>query len=129
MATKISRAKLARYATEQLVDGNDNVIQELAAYLIENRRVDELDLIVREISEQFERRGVVAVDIVSARPIEAELRAQIAKLLGAEKLEANETIDAKLLGGVKLETASRRLDATVAHRLEILRSPSRLKEV
>jgi len=127
MQSKISRLKLARYVAERLLSGEDAVIQELAAYLIDSRRISELDLVVREISGQFEKRGIVAADITSAQPIDASLRQEIAQLLGANKLDANETIDPSILGGVKLETASRRLDASVSHRLELLRSQRGLK--
>lgn len=127
MASKISRLKLARYTAERITAGDTSVIRELAAYLVESKRVDELDLIVREIDEQFEKRGIVTVRVTGAQAVGSKMRDEIAKLLGADQLIVSESIDPAVLGGIKLETASRRLDATLAARINSLKNPKGLK--
>lgn len=126
MRPGISRTKLAAYVVEQLGSGRTEVVRELAAYLIEAKRTREAELLVREITEQFERRGIVAADVTSAEPIDEVLRTQIAELLGAKKLELSEKIDANVLGGIRVTTASRRFDATLARRLDLLRNANAL---
>ena len=122
----ISRTKLAGYVVSQLESGRSDVMRELAAYLIETKRTREAELLIREITEQFERHGIVAADVTSAEPIDEALRAQIAELVGAKRLELSETVDTSVLGGVRVTTASRRLDATLAHRLNLLRKANAL---
>ena len=122
----ISRTKLAGYVVSQLESGRSDVMRELAAYLIETKRTREAELLIREVTEQFERRGIVAADVTSAEPIDEALRAQIAELVGAKRLELSETVDTSVLGGIRVTTASRRLDATLAHRLNLLRKANAL---
>ena len=126
MRSGLSRSKLASYVVDQLESGHTDVIRELAAYLIETKRTREAELLIREITEQFERRGIVAAEITSAEPIDESLRTQIAELVGAKKLIISETIDANVLGGIRVTTASRSLDATLAHRLNLLRKANAL---
>jgi len=51
MAFRLSRRKIAQYYTTQLLEGADTkkLSLELAAFLIESRRVNEMKLIVRDI--------------------------------------------------------------------------------
>lgn len=121
MAIKLSRTKLARYVAEQLQAGNRGVMRELAAYLIDSRRVGEADLIVRSIFEQLERSGHVVADITSTHELSDEIRQQVARLTGAETLELRQHIDPSVLGGVRIQTPSRVLDATVQRRITTLR--------
>lgn len=122
MHSGISRTKLARYVTDRLEAAQTDVLRELAAYLVTMGRTREADLIIREITEQFERRGIVSAEVVSAAPIDATLRQSIADMLGAKKMELHETIDESVLGGIRVTTASRELDATIAHRIAKLRA-------
>lgn len=122
MADKLSRTKLARYVAGQLADGSgEAVIQELAAYLVETGRTREAELVVRAIYEQLEAAGTVVADVTSAEAIDAELRTELEKLVGAKQLLAHESVDPSLLGGVLVRTPSRVLDATFRRRLNKLR--------
>lgn len=127
MQSKLSRLKIARYVVQSLRAGRNEVVMELAAYLVETKRTQEVDLIVREVDEQLERSGDVRVKVTTAGTLDDTLRAEIAKVIGAQSLQVEAVTDATILGGVKLETASRRLDATVAHRINMLRSARGLK--
>ena len=121
MTGGLSRTKLASYAADRLIAGDQNVIEELAAYLMTARRTKELDLVVRSIYEALEKRGVVIAEVVTAEKLSDDLRSQIAKLLGAKQLELREHVDQNVLGGVKLSTPTKILDATLSHRLMQLR--------
>ena len=80
MATRLSRRKLAEYSADQLLAGKkEAVLQELAAYLIEKKRVSELELIVRDIEAALLARGTAIADVVTARKLTAETQAQIEK--------------------------------------------------
>ncbi|MCA9342211.1 F0F1 ATP synthase subunit delta [Candidatus Saccharibacteria bacterium] len=121
MTGGLSRTKLASYAADRLIAGDQKVIEELAAYLMTARRTKELDLVVRSIYEALEKRGVVIAEVVTAEKMSDDLRSQIAKLLGAKQLELREHVDQNVLGGVKLSTPTKILDATLSHRLMQLR--------
>ena len=119
---KISRKRIARYVVDQLESGsNTNVMSQLAAYIVDENRVNELELIIRDIHTEFETRGTALVDVTSAYAIDETLRTQIKSIVGGKSVELVEHINPELLGGVALETPSRRLDATIRRRLINLR--------
>lgn len=117
MSIRLSRTQLARHVARQLQAGSSDVVKQLAAYLVVEKRVGELDLLLRSIYDELERDGVVVADVVSAQGIEAGVKDQIKQLLGAKQLVLNEQTDPSVLGGVRISTPSRLLDATVRHRL------------
>lgn len=117
MSIRLSRTQLARHVARQLQAGSSDVVKQLAAYLVVEKRVGELDLLLRSIYDELERDGVVVADVVSAQGIEAGVKDQIKQLLGAKQLVLNEQTDSAVLGGVRISTPSRLLDATVRHRL------------
>ena len=121
MSNKLSRTRIARYAADQLQAGNAGVIQEVAGYLVESRRVKEADLIVRIILERLEANGVILADVTTATSLDEAIKAELKEITGAKRLEVREHIDPSVLGGIRLETPSRRLDATFLHRLTQLR--------
>lgn len=121
MAGTLSHVKIARYAVKQLQAGNADVLREIAAYLLDEHRLHETDLIIRAILEECERVGVVLADVTTTETLSDDIKAQIKKLTGASSLEIREHIDPSVLGGVRIETPTKRLDATFAYRLSQLR--------
>ncbi len=127
MAT-ISRRKLARHSADRLVSGEStsDVLRELAAYLIQSRRLKEVDLIVRDIEVQLLHSGYVAATVVSARSLEAEAKKMIEQLIkdtypAVKSIELNEEIDSSLIGGYKLTLPGAQADASVRTTLETMR--------
>ncbi|HTK39799.1 MAG TPA: F0F1 ATP synthase subunit delta [Patescibacteria group bacterium] len=121
MSATLSRTKIARYVAHELEAGNSAVIRELAAFLVEERRTRELDLYVRSILEQLEASGTVLVDVTAIENLDQTMKNEIKALTGAKKLEIREHIDPTVLGGVRIETPTKRLDATFVRRLSQLR--------
>jgi F-type H+-transporting ATPase subunit delta len=122
MAGRISRRKLAVYTAVRLLKGDGSaVFRELAAYLVETRRVRELELIVRDIELALAERGMVVADVASARPLTDSLKNEIKQLTGGKDLALRETLDESLLGGVKINLPGKRLDATLRHKLQALK--------
>ena len=62
MPGTLSRTKIARHVAKQLQAGNNDVIRDLAAYIIDERRLREVDLMVRAVLEELEADGIVLVD-------------------------------------------------------------------
>jgi F0F1-type ATP synthase delta subunit len=126
MAQRLSRRKIAAYYAEQLLAGNKNIAGELAAYLVDSRRIRELELIVRDVEAALMTRGVLLADITSSRTLTADAAKEIKSYLKtetkADTIHLRETVDADLLGGVRIAVPGSELDATLRHRLTQLKA-------
>lgn len=127
MQDKLSRRKIARYAADATTNGKvpEAVVREVAAYLLESRRERELELIVRAIEDELEQRGIVVATVTSARPIDDTLRGELARHIDGKDVRLREVVDPNVIGGVRLQTPSRQLDATIKHKLTLLRGAKR----
>lgn len=124
MALRVSRRRIAAYVADKLVSGQASglVLREVAAYLVATGRTREQELLVRDIESALAARGIVVADVASAFAISKDVKAQIAKLVGASTVELRETIDPSLLGGVRVDVPGRRFDGTIRHKLTALRA-------
>lgn len=96
--------------------------KEIAAFLISERRVSELDSIVRDIIQYRSDNGIVEVIARSAHPLTDEIRKQIEAQVKKVYNDAKQIIisyqaDSSVVGGVKLEFANQQLDLTVRNTL------------
>lgn len=124
MATRLSRRKIADYAAERLIKGmkTKDVLAEVAAFLIDTRRTREVELIVRDIEQALADRGIVVADVTSAFPLTDSLKESIKELVGGQQLILRETVDASVLGGIRLSTPGQRLDATLKRKIQALKA-------
>lgn len=120
---KVSRQKLARIVARRWSAGAEaKLARETAAYLISERRVSELDSLLRDIEQYRADRGAVEVVAVSAFPVGAEVRTDIeAKIRrvypDARQIMITERHDAAQIAGVRLELANQQLDLAVRSKL------------
>lgn len=119
-----SRRLLARYAVDQLQGGvpMSSLVKSLAASLIETGRAKEADMLVSDIYEELEGRGVLArVRLATATPISTGLKAKLAKELAqaarVKDVNIEHVIEPELIGGFKAETANHAWDKTIARKL------------
>lgn len=124
MAIRLSRRKMASYAADELLAGASapEVLRELAAYLIDTGRTREVELLVRDIEGSLALRGSIVADVTSAHPLTDTLRAEIAALVNGKALQLRESIDASLLGGVRIDMPGKRFDGTIYRKLAALRA-------
>jgi F0F1-type ATP synthase delta subunit len=125
MAARLSRRKIAVFVTNKILAGNHQaheVMRELAAYLVTERRTRELDLIVRDIEEMLADSGVIVADVASARPLSDAMKAEVTVMLGATSVQLRESVDEALLGGIRIDTPGKRFDGTIRHKLTALRA-------
>lgn len=128
MATRLSRRSIARFVAEQLDAGvsSTSILKQVAAYLIETRRTDELDQIVRDIHYYLSERGIVAAKVSSAFQLEATTKKAIEQFIKTETkaktVMMTEIVDRTLLGGVKIDIPDKQLDQTVLRTLTKLRT-------
>lgn len=100
-------------------------VRNFIAVILEHHRLPELDEILSEYADLVdEHAGAVEARITSARPLNAEdraqLEAQVAKLAGA-RVRASYGEDASLLGGAVVEIGSTIYDGSVRAQLQRLR--------
>jgi F0F1-type ATP synthase delta subunit len=71
------------------------------------------------------RKALATAKVTTARPlssaVEAELRKEIQKATGADEVLLQNDIDKSVLGGIRIETASRVWDKTLSRKLSELR--------
>ena len=126
----VSRKKLAKYAAEQILAGNDAVLEEIAGLLIYEKHEREVDLLVRDIEAELAENGEIVALVESARALDDNTRRKIEQFLATAasdknskpKVSLRESIDPKLIGGFKLQTPTATLDATVSKKLNDLRA-------
>lgn len=120
-----TRRQLALYAADALVKGK-NVMPQLAAYLIENHRTKEADLLVRDIEKILASQGTVVARATSARELDQQQYDEIEQLLlkryGADDVVLTTVVDASLLGGVVVRTASDEFDGSVKRSINRLKA-------
>lgn len=125
---KLSRRVLARHIATELQSGKNrkDVVESLAAYVIEHRLHSQLELILSDVAANLARLGHIEATVTTARPLSDELRAEVldyvSRVEGSKDITLNETVDPSLLGGVIVETPGKRFDASIATKLKRLRS-------
>ena len=126
----VSRRKLAKYAAEQILAGNDVVLEEIAGLLIYEKHEREVDLLVRDIEAELADNGEIVASVESARALDDNTRRKIEQFLASAasdknskpKVSLRESIDPTLIGGFKLQPPTATLDATVSKKLNDLRA-------
>jgi F-type H+-transporting ATPase subunit delta len=128
MAVKLSRRKITGYIADQLVSGSDHgdVIRQLAALLIDTGRTKELDLIVRDIEYELQRRGIVLAQVTTAFDMSDATKRAVTELIQsythADHIHLRQFIEPDVLGGFKIDLPGRQRDATIARALTTLRN-------
>ncbi len=79
----VSRRKLAKYAAEQILAGNDAVLEEIAGFLIYEKHEREVELLARDIEVELAERGTIVATVESARALDEETKGAIKKLLAS----------------------------------------------
>jgi F-type H+-transporting ATPase subunit delta len=125
---RLSRRTIAKYIADQLIAeaDSDTLIQQLAAYLVDTRRTKELSLIVRDIQYFMAEAGSVYGVVTTATALPAAtqkaVEAYVKQHTGANTVSLENSIDADIIGGVKISIPGRELDATIHHSLNILKT-------
>ncbi len=126
--SNVSNAAIARALLADIANGTSmtDATSSLAAYLIEERRVNDTSAIVRDVERQLlVSKGELYVRATTATPLNSEMKDQIRAMFGSaegvKKVIIEETIDKTVIGGVRCETAEKRLDLTVHRQLQRLK--------
>jgi F0F1-type ATP synthase delta subunit len=120
---KLSRKELAETIARLIhEDDTTDLPREIAAYLIAEKRVKELDSLMRDVALiRQQQYGITEATATTALPITDEVRLDIKKYLKAQNLVLNEQQQPSVIGGLRLEAGDTQLDITVHNRLRKLK--------
>jgi F0F1-type ATP synthase delta subunit len=96
--------------------------REVAAYLLSEGRVGELDSLLRDVQADWASKGYVEVIARSAYPLSdtsrQEIETQVRSLFpDAKKLVVTPLLDESVIGGVQISLADQQLDLSVEAKL------------
>jgi ATP synthase F1 delta subunit len=128
MNRKASRRVIARTVAAQILahpSQQSHWLRATAAYLIEQRMADEVELIINDIAhELYEQGGHLLVDVTSARTLTDSVREELTRMMreatGATHIELAEHTDPALVGGLVARTPDAVLDMSVRTTLKQL---------
>lgn len=121
-----TRKKFAK-ALVKMSDQHDlkSIAQAGAQTLVSQRRVRDLDIILKEVAEElWSARRHLEITVTTARPLAQSLKARIVELFRqrqAQVVAVTENIDPTMLGGIKIASPLGELDASVLTQLNNLK--------
>jgi F-type H+-transporting ATPase subunit delta len=110
---------------DRALDGEDDVVRNFLAVLIENHRMPALFRIRRELDAMWrEVNKLLPVEVTSAVELDEAVTRQIGEEIGRQtgrKVELSTNVDPDVLGGIVLRVGNSILDASIRTRLDRLR--------
>jgi F-type H+-transporting ATPase subunit delta len=125
---KIGRRRLAREVVRLLGEHPDRraaIVQQLAAYLIDNKQARHFDLLLQDISDElFVQQQHLSAQVDYAFEPSQATKEAITELLRqatkAKTIDLSTRPNPDLLGGIVLHTPRQELDASVRRKLKII---------
>ena len=121
---KQPRTKIAKTIADKTITtgSTKEYSQQIAAYLLSERRVSDLSSIMRDVQQDWADVGYVEVLASSAHPLSSQTKADIAEQIKiveptAKKIIVTEVHDPEIIGGVQLSLANQQLDMSVEAKL------------
>ncbi|MEK7624828.1 MAG: ATP synthase F1 subunit delta [Patescibacteria group bacterium] len=114
---------VALYESTKDAKGSElkTILKQFTELIFKAGQVRQIEKIIAEYFKYSKlQEGITDIEITSARPLTAKLVNEIKKAFG-NKVEATEGIDADLIGGVKIKTENKILDASLRHQLQLLK--------
>ena len=125
---KVSRASLAQIVADQISRGQSiqKTSSQIAAFLLSERRVNELDSLLRDIQQDWANKGHVEVLAASAFPLSGEVKKTISNRImklypDTKRVTVTDVRDPSVIGGVRLNLANQRLDLSIEAKLNKFR--------
>lgn len=121
---KTPRTRIAQTIADYTLKrgGSDEYAREVAAYLLSEGRVSELNSLLRDVQADWAEAGYVEVLAASAHSLTDSIRADIMAQVRALYPEATQIVvtevpDPEVIGGVRLSLANQQLDLSVEAKL------------
>lgn len=108
------------------ITDSKQLAQEIAAYLLLENKVDQLDSLMRDVMNYRAERGIVEANLVSAHTLSDADIDDVKAILREEYPDASsftldQRIDPAVVGGVKIELPGEQLDLTIRDQLNTFR--------
>lgn len=132
--SKIPRSQLSKVVAGLSLGAKDSSLgRSIAAYLLEERRVNELDSLLRDIQKDWAKAGYVDVLAKVARPLPQVVYDELGRPFSeiyhnAKSINVTPVIDSSVIGGVILELADQRMDISIKRRLQRFKKAINVKE-
>jgi len=118
------RTKLARLIADRTLSKgvSKQLSKEVAAYLLSERRINELDSVLRDVQTDWAESGHVEVLAYSAHDLTPRVKADIVKRLkpaypNAKRIIVTPVHDPTVIGSVRLSLADSQLDLSIQTKL------------
>lgn len=123
-----ARNDLAKIVGDKLQSNRSSreLAQEIAAYLMEENRVSDLESLMRDVMAYRQHNGIVEAEVASAHPLDEATIRQVKQLLGdkfpnAKKIIVHQHIDQTIVGGMTISLANEKLDMSIKSQLDTFR--------
>lgn len=119
----IARALHKRF---QQAKSTSEVAEGLAAYLIQERRIGDLNAILRDLERLlYEKESTLYIHTTSATELTEQMAEKIKQIFSsqysAQKMVINSEINPDVIGGVRCQTTDAVLDLTIRRQLQQLK--------
>lgn len=121
---KASRTRIAGVIADKTLQSgiSEQLAREVAALLLSEGGVGELDSLLRDVQADWADRGYVEVLAASAHPLSSDAKSTITKQVrtlypDAKQIVVTEVLDPEVIGGVRLSLANQQLDLSVEAKL------------
>lgn len=122
---RLQRAELAAVIGEKTLHQTDvkRLAKAVAAYLMEQKSIDQLESLMRDVLAYRQAHGVIEADVVSAHELSSEAVKDIKGLIkehypDAKKVFTHVDEDLDVVGGFKVSLAHEQLDMSVRAQLD-----------
>lgn len=123
-----SRHHMAEIIGQKTLSVSDTKLlaKEIAAYLLVEHRISELDSLLRDIIQYRADHGVVEAVVVSVQGLSDQVKTDIRDLLhdefpSAKTLAWHDKLDSKIVGGLRVELPNEQLDITARAKLNMFK--------
>lgn len=121
---KVPRHILAEAIAARTLEVGDAKLlaKEIAAYLLVENRVQELESILRDIMQYRADHGVLEAEVVTAHEVQKHVTSEVKQLLqaaypSAKEVHVSNRQDPSVIGGLRVDMANEQLNMTVAAKL------------
>lgn len=125
--SKISRRKLADYISTEIINNNDikSCLIQVAAYLVRFNRVNEIELLVRDVYDSLQNKGIVYAQVATKNEIPSNLELEIEKFVKKEtncnNVHLEKKLDSSILSGMILTLPDAVFDTTSNRKLHLFK--------
>jgi F0F1-type ATP synthase delta subunit len=120
-----SRTQLAQVIAQRTMEVQDLSLlaQEVAAFLLENNQVNELESLMRDVLAYRQAHGILEANVATAHDLNIDVQKEVAALLKehypqAKQVIVRQTHDDSIVGGLKVDLANEQLDMSVRAKLD-----------